>query len=190
VQRTDANVDRVQTFVRWDQRFSVRLIAEGHGNLFRRKYPNSGQTSVFPTMTMPLHMMRSWLRNPLQNGPSTLFTWLSLLLFWLSKIKKRPEGTKIKGTAAATAQVNKFCFHRVIPGIKLAHLMYLIIKYRVRQASLLFSYCNNTVIRKLASRTLYMHHLVTVGGGGGEGGTKQIIKKKNFVWCGFVWKLC
>jgi len=30
----------------------------------------------------------------------------------------------LKATAAASAQVRKFCFHRAIPGIKLSHLVY------------------------------------------------------------------
>jgi len=29
----------------------------------------------------------------------------------------------LKATAAASAQVSKFCFHRAIPGIKLSHLI-------------------------------------------------------------------
>jgi hypothetical protein len=65
-QRTDANVDRVRTWVRSDRRVSVRVIAEELNmnretvqqivkeGLGMRKISASG----FSTMTMPLHMMR------------------------------------------------------------------------------------------------------------------------------------
>jgi hypothetical protein len=58
-------MDRVQTLVHSDRRLSVTLTAEDL-NLFQGKDPNSGLTSGFSTMTMPLHMMHSWLRNALQ----------------------------------------------------------------------------------------------------------------------------
>jgi hypothetical protein len=53
MRRTDANVDRIY------QRLGVRLIAEelNMGTLFRGKDPNSGKTSGFSTLTMPLSMM-------------------------------------------------------------------------------------------------------------------------------------
>jgi hypothetical protein len=35
---TDGNVDSVASFVLSDRRLSVKLIAEGYGNLFGRKY--------------------------------------------------------------------------------------------------------------------------------------------------------
>jgi hypothetical protein len=59
MQRTDANVNRVQTLVCSDR----GLICETnnrrieYGNLFRGKDLNSGLTSGFFTMTVPLHMM-------------------------------------------------------------------------------------------------------------------------------------
>jgi hypothetical protein len=68
---------------------------------FRSKYPNSGLRTEFSSMTMPLTTTRqgfrsSCLRNPLQNGPSSLFTRLSpLQILELSKMKRHPEGTKI-----------------------------------------------------------------------------------------------
>ena len=42
------------------------------------------------------------------------------------------KGSISKATAAASAQVRKFCFHRAIPGIKLSHLVHL------RQATIAF----------------------------------------------------
>jgi hypothetical protein len=58
-QRTDANVDRVQTLVCSDRRLGVRLtVEEGYGNMFLGKDPNSGLTSGFSIIIMPLRMTR------------------------------------------------------------------------------------------------------------------------------------
>jgi hypothetical protein len=55
MQRTDANVDTVQTLVHSDWKLGVRLIEEM--NMGICSDPNSGLTSEFSTMTKPLHMM-------------------------------------------------------------------------------------------------------------------------------------
>jgi hypothetical protein len=41
-----------------DGRLGARLIAKGYRSLFRGRDSNSGLTSGFSAMTMPLHMMR------------------------------------------------------------------------------------------------------------------------------------
>jgi hypothetical protein len=59
MQRTDANMERIQTLVYPDQRLGVGLIAEeGNGSLFREKYLNSGIKIRFFTLTMALNMIR------------------------------------------------------------------------------------------------------------------------------------
>jgi hypothetical protein len=65
MQSTDPNMDRVGTLVSSDRRLEIS------GNLFGRNNPNSGLTSRFSNITMPLQMVRweltsSWLRNSLQ----------------------------------------------------------------------------------------------------------------------------
>jgi hypothetical protein len=75
--RMTQNVDRVRTLVCSDRRLGVGLTAEDYRNLFGGTDSNSGLTSGYSPMTMPLCMMclelaSSWLRNSLQKRTAYL----------------------------------------------------------------------------------------------------------------------
>jgi hypothetical protein len=97
----------------------------------------------------PVHDACSWLRNPLKNGPSTLFTWLSPLQFLaFSEIKKCPEGPKIcwhSKQRDVTARYFGKQFSRLFPAVApLSHQVRSFTKkvFRRRQQPLVHSYAN------------------------------------------------
>jgi hypothetical protein len=79
-----------------DKRLGVRLIAEeGYRNVSGGKDPNSGLTSPFSTMTMPLHMLyykfaSFWLRNALQKWIIHYSSDLALAIFGSSQNSNIP----------------------------------------------------------------------------------------------------